>query len=337
MIKETPPYISVIVVNYNSGPLLQACLQSLSQQDFIDFEVLVVDNASDDSSFQDAQATIPTSDSRFYFISETENLGFAAANNRAAQQARGSWLALLNPDAVASVTWLSTLAKAASDYPDTDMFGSLQIRANDPTRLDGCGDCYHFTGFPYRGHEGHSTDLLPKTGEVFGPCAAAGFYLKSLFLELGGFYEPFFCYCEDVDLAFRMRLMGSHCIQLQEAIVHHHGSAIANNVSGFTIYHGTRNAMWMLIKNMPLPVLIVLFPFHLATHLALLVKAIGRPSFLPRLKGIIHGLKGIPRALLARRHVERTIPTSALLRSMVWSPRQLIKRDAYIMDNSGRT
>lgn len=327
----SPPFISAIIVNYNAGAMLRECITSLLTQHFTDFEIWIVDNASSDNSLADAKTLLAGTKLHYTIIENSTNVGFAAANNQAASHAQGSWLALLNPDTIAKPDWLAQLVHATETYPDIDMFGSLQLFAEDETQLDGCGDCYHITGFPYRGHHGYPADTMPATGEVFAPCAAAGLYLKSHFLELGGFYEPFFCYCEDVDLAFRMRLSGSRCMQIQEAIVSHHGSAITDNISGFSVFHGTRNAMWMFVKNMPLALMLLLFPLHMATHGFLLINAIGKPSFTPRLKGILHGLAGIPRILLARRKIKRHITINTLLHSMACHPRYLAKRLTYMV------
>ena len=87
------PLISVIVVNFNSGSRLSRCLQCLSAQEFRNFDVIVVDNGSTDDSLQLARgAGCP-----FTFIDAGENIGFAAANNKAARSAQGEWIALLNP------------------------------------------------------------------------------------------------------------------------------------------------------------------------------------------------------------------------------------------------
>jgi N-acetylglucosaminyl-diphospho-decaprenol L-rhamnosyltransferase len=63
--------------------------------------------------------------------------------------------------------------------------------------------------------------------EVFAPCAAAALYARDTFLAAGGFEESFFCYLEDVDLGFRLRLGGAHCIQVQGAEVRHMAGAPA--------------------------------------------------------------------------------------------------------------
>ena len=155
---------------------------------------------------------------------------------------------------------------ATTRHPDAVMFGSTQIDAADIRRLDGAGDVYHASGLVWRGHHGAPVGSLPPEGEVFAPCAAAALYRRDLFLEAGGFDEGFFCYCEDVDLGFRLRLLGHKCIQVAGARVHHVGSAITGRRSTFATYHSTRNRIWMFVKNMPMALLVPLLPLHIALN-----------------------------------------------------------------------
>jgi len=213
------------------------------------------------------------------------------------------------------------------------MVGSTQYLAlaETPT-LDGAGDCYHFSGIAFRAGYRHKT-TPPKTGLVFGPCAAAALYDRKKFLELGGFDERFFCYHEDVDLAFRMQLAGSDCVQSQSAIVDHVSSAIASQVPNFAIYHGTRNRIWTFFKNMPTILLILLLPFHILANLAYLYWALFRKGrFDPTLKGVRDALLGLHETFDTRRHVQktRTIGVLPLLKRFTWSPIKVLKRGIHI-------
>ena len=212
---NTPPAVTIIIVNYNAGHKLARCLAHLAKQSCRNFETIVVDNGSTDDSIAAALAD----GASFELIEAGKNLGFAAANNLAAKTARGEWLAFLNPDAYATPTWLEELLNAAERYPDADAFGSTQYCAENPAKLDGAGDVYHIAGVPYRGHFGWPAAKLPAEGETFAACAAAALYRRKTFDALDGFDERFFCYGEDVDLGFRLRLRGGRTIQAPKAVV----------------------------------------------------------------------------------------------------------------------
>ncbi|MEC7572363.1 MAG: glycosyltransferase, partial [Pseudomonadota bacterium] len=133
---SSSPLVSVLIVNYNSGPNLARCLAALADQTMDDFEVIVVDNGSADRSV----ALIARAPTALTLDLAGGNLGFAAGINRAAGQARGRWLALLNPDAFAAPGWLAALLSASGRYPAQVMFASLQRQEAAPACLDGAGD-----------------------------------------------------------------------------------------------------------------------------------------------------------------------------------------------------
>ena len=197
------PAVSVVVVVYESGPTLAECLAAVAAQTWLDYEIILVDNASSDRTAQAATAADPS----IRLIENAENLGFAAAVNQAAAAATGQWLALLNPDAFAESDWLAALVAAAQQAnPDASIAStSRQLMAEDPAKLDGLGDVMALAGYPFRGRlYSTSNPGVLEPGWVFSAgCGGAMMIDRELFLRLGGFDERFFCYCEDVDLGYR--------------------------------------------------------------------------------------------------------------------------------------
>ena len=255
------PLFSVMIVNYNGGDYLQNCISSLAQQTFRDFEVICIDNASSDGSVDvlDTEG-VPN----FTLSRQSENLGFARGNNVAATQARGRWLALLNPDAIADPYWLQKIFEASERHTACRVFACGQIKLDDPNMLDGAGDAYLIFGVPWRGGFELPASELPKEGMCFSPCGASAIYERNLYLEFKGFDERFFCYCEDVDLGYRMQLSGEQCIFLPDALIQHKGSGTSGRYSYFTTFHGNRNRTWTYLKNTPLLLLVLTLPGHLA-------------------------------------------------------------------------
>src|SRR5947209_2768774 len=127
---------------------------------------------------------------------------------------------------------------AAAAYPDTRAFTSRQLMAGDPGRLDGLGDVMAAAGFPFRGGY-RGRDPGPRdVGEVFSACGAAMLIERALFLGVGGFDERLFCYCEDVDLGYRLRLLGERTLVVPDAVVRHEGSASTGGPrSDFAVFH----------------------------------------------------------------------------------------------------
>jgi GT2 family glycosyltransferase len=320
------PLVSVIIVNYNSGGMLTKCLDHLKRQTFSDWEGIIVDNGSSDDSLLRAATRHP----EIRIIRLDANLGFAAANNRGIVLSRGAWIATLNPDAFPEPEWLERLIEAAGRYPDVRFFGSTQINSENPELLDGAGDCYHAFGIPWRGGYRQRTATLPPEGEVFGPCAAAAMYSAEALREVGGFDESFFCYCEDIDLAFRLRLRGERCIQVPKAVVHHQGSAITGIHSAFSLYHGSRNRLWTFVKNMPGPLLILLLPLHLAATFYLLFHFRKTPGFKPQWEGLMAGFRRLGDIWRERQEVQasRRITSWQCAKTLTWSVKALYTRSS---------
>jgi N-acetylglucosaminyl-diphospho-decaprenol L-rhamnosyltransferase len=318
------PDFSVIVVAYNSGRVLPKCMDALTNQTFENFEVLLVDNGSSDGA---VDALNPL-DARVRILKPGQNLGFAAGNNLAVRDARANWLVLLNPDAFPEVDWLSSVNRAIHRYPRVSMFGSTQIRANDPEILDGAGDHYHPLGLAWRGGEGGPAETVDTDAEVFGPCAAAAIYRRDVFERLGGFAESFFCYYEDVDLAFRFRIAGEMCVQLADARVAHVGSTTAGTGSDFIRYHVTRNRIWTFLRSMPGPLLLALLPGLVATLILRLMIAPFTGGFGTRARAVVDALIALPRVLRERRDIQtqRRIGVFTVARLMTWSVGKLMLR-----------
>lgn len=320
------PRLTVIIVNYNAGDRLGRCLDCLSRQTFSDFETVVVDNGSTDGSIIESRRRHPVAK----FDEAGANLGFAAANNRAAKSAAGEFLVFLNPDAYAEPEWLHELVAASERYPWADAFGSTQLNAQQPSIIDGAGDVFSVFGIPYRGHFGWPVEALPTEGECFSPCAAAAMYRKKAYESLGGFDERFFCYGEDVDLGFRLRLSGGRSVQVKSARVLHEGSGLTGRRSEFSVYYGHRNRIWIAAKNLPGALYWATAPFRAAADLALFVRhaaqGLGGVYWRAMMDGYAGALE-VRKDPLARR-LRQYAPVADVSAMIDWSILKLAKRQA---------
>ena len=113
---------------------------------------------------------------------------------------------------------------------------------------------YHVSGLPWRHGHGLPRDRVPEANvgrPVFSACAAAALYRRADWINAGGLDERFFCYAEDVDLGFRLQLLGRQCWYEPGAVALHVGGAASGKSSAFAVYHGHRNLEWAFLKNMP--------------------------------------------------------------------------------------
>jgi GT2 family glycosyltransferase len=312
---NTAPLVSILLLTWNSAEHLPRCLTCLAAQTFSDFEVVIVDNGSSDAALENLEEKYPTLK---FFVKKLEtNQGFAAANNLGAQLAHGKWLALLNTDAFPEPDWLAQLLQAAQTQPEFNFFASRQLQASNPDVLDGIGDTYHMTGLAWRrGYNQPAASAGLRPCEVFSTCAAAALYLREKFIEAGGFDADYFSYFEDVDLSFRLRLLGGRCLYVPTAVVHHLGSASTGKASDFSAYYGHRNLVWTYFKDMPLALFWLYLPLHLLMNIYSVVfyLLVEKRSIL--LKAKIDALRGLPAILRKRRYVQslRRVPVSAIWR-----------------------
>lgn len=296
--------VAVIIVNWNGEAFLERCLAALMVQTLKPYEIIVVDNASSDGSLEIVRRFPAV---RLMLLGQ--NTGFARGNNLAieATSAESEWIALINPDAFAEPRWLEALLLGAELNPRFDVFGSKLVNACNPTWLDGAGDAYHVSGLVWRmGHGLPMPTSAENEIEVFSPCAAAALYRRSALRELGGFDEDYFCYVEDVDLGFRLRLAGYRCLYVPQSVAHHVGSGTTGGPhSDFALYHGHRNLVWTFVKDMPAILFWLLLTLHVLLNLVSIIwfALQGRGDVILRAKR--DALLGLPKMWRKRHHIQK--------------------------------
>jgi N-acetylglucosaminyl-diphospho-decaprenol L-rhamnosyltransferase len=314
--------VVVCVVTFNSKRYWSALHAALEAQTFKGFNLVIVDNASRPEERLGA-CDLPAG----VEIRQLErNIGFAAANNVAAGKAE--FFVTLNPDAFPDPDWLARLVEAADANPSVAAFGSMQIDAQDETQLDGAGDEYWIGGLPYRSLYARPRSRHPGPGRIFSACAAAALYRGDAFRAAGGFDEDFFCYCEDVDLGFRLRLMGYESIEAPGAMVRHVGGGTASARSSFAVYHGARNRIWTFVRSMPGLWFYLLAPVHIALTLFVMVWSLFRGTARATWGGVGAALAGLPRAWKKRMQTQRARVAGdfAVLSATMFSPLAVVRR-----------
>lgn len=321
LLSPAPLRVSVIVVNFNGGSWVLECLAALRDQTFEGFATIVIDNASTDGSADEIAARFP--DVRL--IHAPKNLGFAAGVNLGvARMPPSDCVALLNPDALPNSDWLAKLVEEATKHPEAGAFGSLMYADVAHSRIDGIGDVYHVSGRVWRqGHGRPAVECRRAPRNIFAPCAAAALYRVDALTVVGGLDEDFFCYLEDVDLGFRMRLAGYVCRFVPQAVVRHAGSAIAGMHSDFQTYHGHRNLVWVYVKNMPGLLFWLFLPIHVLMNIASIVFLARRGQGGVGLQAKFDALRGLPRMWRKRRRIQKSaaVRPLAIARELAWRMR----------------
>jgi GT2 family glycosyltransferase len=292
----------VIIPNWNGAAHLPTCLDALRRQTLRDFEVIVVDNASQDGSLE----LLRRDYSWVRIIALPTNRGFAGAVNEGIRAARGEFVVLLNNDTEAEPTWLAELIAALDAHPEAGMAASKLLLFDRRGVLHSAGDFYRADGVPgNRGVWEEDRGQYDSDRWVFGACGGAGAYRRSMLDEIGLFDEELFAFCEDVDLAWRAQLAGYPCLFVPTARVYHKLSVTGGG--RLASFYVGRNLLWVIAKDYPSSLLCRNWQRILAAQLRIAweaLKAWRGKAARARLRGQLAGLIGLPRMLAKRRSVQ---------------------------------
>ena len=251
--------VSVIIVNWNGLEHLPECLESLQNQSFRDFEVILVDNGSIDGSLSYLRENQPW----VRVVPLAGNRGFAGGNNAGLAVAKGEYIVTLNNDTRADAGFLAELVAVADAHPATGMVASRICNSFEPDIIDSLGMAVcrdAMSRGAYRGRR-FSEISLDRIEPILFPSACVALYRREMLDEIGFFDDDFFAYCEDSDLGLRGRLAGWGALLARDAVVYHKYSMTSGAFSPLKLYLVERNHYFVALKNFPLPLLLLL-PFY---------------------------------------------------------------------------
>jgi GT2 family glycosyltransferase len=307
---------SVIVPNYNGLRFLRICLDALQAQSYPRelTEVILVDDASTDDSVMFVQASYP----QVHIVPMPRNSGLAVACNAGARAATGDLLVMLNNDTEVEPGWLAALAEAALAHPQAAAIASKMLLFDRRDTLHNAGDIMAADGIP-RNRGVWEVDRGQYDGEltIFGGCGGGVAYHRLAWEQAGGFDERLFMYLEDVDLAWRLQLLGWGAVFAPRARLYHHLSATGGGA--FASFYVGRNTIWVIAKDMPGPLIRRHFGRIVAGQARVTCDALRAwrgAAARARLRGQLAGLLGLPKVLGWRRAVQasRLAPITALSR-----------------------
>ena len=248
--------ITIVIPNYNGNKYLKGCLDSIYKQSYTDYEIIIIDNASTDGSYEWVNTY-----KDIVFKSLEENYGFSRAVNEGIRLARGEYVLLLNNDTELCEDFLEEILKVIKT--DSKIFGvsSKMIQYHNQDVIDDAGDEYTVIGWGYKRGDGKGIENFMKEERVFSACAGAALYRKEVFDQIGYFDENFFAYMEDIDISYRANIYGYKNVYAPRAKVYHIGSATTGGrYNAFKLRLSARNNVYVPYKNMPLLQLIINAP-----------------------------------------------------------------------------
>lgn len=259
--------ITIVIPNYNGEKYLRTCLESIYNQGYSNYEIIIIDNNSADSDYKWIEDY-----GEIKFKRLDKNYGFSRAVNEGIQMAQGKYVLLLNNDTQLCPEFLKPLYSAMEEDVKVFSISSKMIQYHNKKLIDDAGDEYTLLGWAYKRGDGKSIKEYEKKERIFSTCAGAALYRRAVFEEIGYFDESFFAYMEDVDISYRANIYGYKNIYLPSAKVYHIGSATSGSkYNEFKVKLAARNNLYVPYKNMPIIQLLINLPFLI---MGMLVKAI---------------------------------------------------------------
>lgn len=249
--------IAVVILNWNGAKLLQQYLPSVcSNTDLSIADIIVADNGSTDHSLEVLREEF----SSVQVVAFPENYGFAEGYNRAIAQLQDyKYIVLLNSDVAVAEGWLQPLYEYAEEHPEVAAM-QPKIRAyREPESFEYAGACGGYldcNGYAYcRGRIFDSVERdngqYDDVCEVAWASGAALLVRTALYMQTGGLDASFFAHMEEIDLCWRLRLMGYRIVVVPQGVVYHYGGASLDSSSPRKLYLNYRNNLLMMYKNLP--------------------------------------------------------------------------------------
>jgi len=261
--------VSIIILQYNGTEMLDKCLKSLAKTKYKKYELIIVDNKSSDNSVEFIKKNYP----KIRLIENKKNYGFAEGNNIGIKHAHGEFVVFINNDVEVDPNWLGELVKVMnSNNVVACQPKVLSLRDKNKFEYAGAGGGF-IDKYGYSICRGRVYDVVEEDKgqyddeiDVFWACGVALCIRKDIFVKSGMFDKDFFVYGEEVDLAWRLHLLGYKLKYAPKAIIYHLGRGTSGEKIK-TWYWLHRNHIILLLKNYSFLTLLEIMPVKMLLEL----------------------------------------------------------------------
>lgn len=258
------PRVAVVIIHWNRKSLLEQFLPFVVASTYPNLEIVVADNNSSDGSVAFVKEQYP----QVTIVQNDDNYGYAGGYNKALQHVKADYYVLLNNDIEVPKTWIEPVIEVMEH---NDIIGACQPKMLDYKNrksfeyAGACGGYMDRLGYVFC--RGRLFEVLEEDkgqydtpADIFWATGACLFIRSEVFHEAGGFDENFFAHMEEVDLCWRVQLLGYKLKVVPSSYVYHVGGGTLNKMSPQKTYLNFRNNLIMLTKNLPWPTLLWLIP-----------------------------------------------------------------------------
>ncbi len=318
------PLVVAIVVNYNGKSYLKRCLQSLEQQTYPNFEIIVFDNASIDDSAESVKQTFP----KITFIDSKKNVGFTGGNNTAiktAIQKGADYVFLVNNDTESEPTLIAKIVNEMQEDPRVGIAAPIVLNLQADHSIQEMGMSVDRFAYPV------PIKSAVARAPMFFTSGCSMMIKTDLLRRIGAFDDSYFMFVEDLDLCWRAQLAGYRLKVVFPAKIYHAGggSLPGGVVKGSTyrtnvkrIFFREKNTLRTLIKNYSLTNVVTRVPFYvgLLSVEAFFWFSINKPATSKMiLKAIMWNVKHLPETMHRRVEVQtaRKVSDSEIQKRMI--------------------
>ena len=209
--------ISIVILNYNAGELLEKCISSILKSNYKNFEIILVDNASKDESHKECKNKFP----KIKLIENRENLGYCEGNNIGLRQVDGEYCIILNPDTEVEPNWINEFLKEYKNHGE-GLYQPKLLATSNKTRINSGGNMMNIFGFGYSLGKGKEDSEEFDKFKLINYASGACLFTSKKILDKIGFFDPFlFAYHDDLELGWRAAELGIKSFYAPSVIVYH--------------------------------------------------------------------------------------------------------------------
>ena len=239
------PLVSIIILNYNAGKLLEDCIDSILQSNYKNYEIIVVDNDSKDKSHVLCKEKFPS----INLIENKKNLGYCEGNNVGIKSSKGEFVIVLNPDTIVDPNWIDELLLGYQKFGD-GIYQPKFLTINNESIIQSTGNMIQLFGFGYSRSKGDQDKNQFNKIEIIdyasGTCLLTS---KKILTQLDLFDSFLFAYHDDLDLCWRARMQGIHSYYVPTSIVFHPSEGFSFKWSNFKFFLLERNRLYCLFTH----------------------------------------------------------------------------------------